>query len=214
MNASSSAIDSALSFARPTVPAVDPYEVRKRTLRVIILDIAMPGQNGPGELHPLSERRKAARVLLLTLSGQTSEAERKARSIQARAETWPRKVCRQAGIPQRSWVHAAICALLACCCAVTVFSVFQAPFRLRANENQTSTVKFRAETAALPASLTTQTVLRFRPHGARQNVGCNNEVAGNCVDDSARKRRPGREGLLQQKQSRVSIQSGPFSERK
>jgi hypothetical protein len=134
--------------------------------------------------------------------------------IQTEGETSPRKICQQTGDPKCNWINPAICVLLAGCCAITLFFAFQAPFRLRANENQTSTVKFRTEIAALPARLGAQTMSRFRAHAAGRGGGYDKEVVSNCVDDSATKRRPARERLLQHKQVRVSIQSGPFSERK
>jgi hypothetical protein len=106
-------------------------------------------------------------------------------------------------------VRALICTLLIACCAVTLLSVFQVPFRLLANDDPEHVGKLRTEIAALPAGLGTQTMSRSRVSRPRQNAGYNN--AGNPVDESSHKRKL-RDRSLPQKPSPVGIDQ--WSERK
>jgi hypothetical protein len=99
-------------------------------------------------------------------------------------------------------VRALICTLLIACCAVTLLSVFQVPFRLLANDDPEHVGKLRTEIAALPAGLGTQTMSRSRASRPRQNASYNN--AGNPVDESSHKRKL-RERSLPQKPSPVGI---------
>jgi hypothetical protein len=208
MCASSSAIDSSFSF----LPAThgEPHEMTKRPLRVIVLDFALPELRALSVPHLLPERTGPVRILLCTICSEVSEEERKTRSIRAEVETCPEKICRRFANTKGSWVHTMIFALLTSCCAITFFFAFQAPFRLRVvNEDLANPTTFRTEIAALPATLKTQTISRFRAHGSQQNAGYHK--TDDPLDDSPRKRRVPREHPFQQKQSQVSIRPGQFS---
>jgi hypothetical protein len=208
MNASSSAIDSSFSLP-PAISTGEPHELSKRTLRVIVLDFALPEQRALSSLLSLQERR-ASRILLFTISNEVSEEERKVRPIQAEAETCPGKICRRFENINGTWIHAIILALLTGCCAITFFFAFQAPFRLWVvNEDFANPTTFRTEIAALPAPVKTQTILGFRAHGSKQNAGYHQ--TDSPLDDSSYKRRVPRERPFQQKQSQVSIRPGQFS---
>lgn len=207
MNASSSAIDSA--FFLPATPTCQPREMTKRTLRVIVLDFALPEQRALTAPQPLLETRPV-RVFLFTICSEVSEEERKTRSIRAEVETCPEKICRRFENTKGSWVRTMIFALLTSCCAITFFFAFQAPFRLRVvNEDLAYPTTFRTEITALPAPLKTQTMLGFRAHGSQQNAGYHQ--TDSLLDDSPYKRRMPRERPFQQKQSQVSIRPGQFS---
>jgi hypothetical protein len=211
MQASSSAIDSAFSPHRPKILAADPYEVTKRTLQVVILAIAMPEQDCVGVLDPLPERREAVRVRLLTVLGEVPEEKRKGRPIRTEPETCQWKIRRRFENTKGSWIHATIFGLLAGCCAITFFFVFQPPFRLRANENQANTGDFRTEIAALPIRSAAQTISDFRAQRSRRSGSDDRELASSFIDDSGPKRRLPRERLIQRKQPRVHIESAEFS---
>jgi hypothetical protein len=153
MHASSSAIASPFSPARRRVLTTAPCDVTKRTLRIVIVDIAIPGQDEEDGLDLRRERSEAVRVWLLTVLGGISDVGREVRSIQVVSEAWPKKIRGQVGNTRCRWVNAVVLALLAGCCAVTIFFAFQAPFRLRTNESHGSAGAFRGEIAALPIRL-------------------------------------------------------------
>ena len=181
----------------------------KQTFRVIVLDFALPEQRALSAPHPLAERTRLVRVFLFTICSEVEGEQRKIRSIRAEVETCSGKICRRFENTKGSWVHAMIFALLAGCFAVTLFFAFQAPFRLRVNEDLANPTTFRAEIAALPATLKSQTISRFPAHGSQQNAGYHKTE--NALDDSPRKRRVLRERQPQQRQSEVSIRPGQFS---
>jgi hypothetical protein len=208
MNAPSPVIDSAASFLS-AIPTGKPYEMTRRTLRVIVLDFALPEQPAPSESYPLQARARSIQVFLLAVSSAISEEGRKVRPIRAEPEIYPGKICRRFEHIGRSWVYGMIFALLTSCCAIIFFFAFQAPFRLRVNEDLPSPEKFRSETAALPATLKTQAMSRFRAHGSPQNAGYHK--TDNRLDDSPHKSRAPRERPFQQRQSQVSIRPGQFS---
>jgi hypothetical protein len=212
MHASSSAGDSAFSPLRPKRFAAGPYDGTKRELRVIILDIAMPEQHCAGVLDPKRARR-AVRLWRFTLLDRISGEDREARPIQAFAEPWPGKIRRRFENAKDGWVHSVIFALVAGCCAVTVFFAFQAPFRLRANESHGSTGEFRGEIAALPIRLAGQTMADFRTHRPHRSGGDDREVVSSSLDDSSHKRRLTRDHLAQRQQPRIHIESAEFSRR-
>lgn len=193
MSASNSAFDSALWFRQPAITTVGPYQAVKQTFAVVILYITMPAQDRLSALQLRRERTEATRVI----------------PIRDEAERGSRKICKQTANPNGSWVHAAIYTLLAGCCAITFFSVCQAPFRIL--PNGTDAVKSGVEIAALPAGLTTQST-SHRVHGRQQNAG--EEAAGNSVGDALHKRKPSHERAFQQKQSRRCIQAGQLAQRK
>jgi CheY-like chemotaxis protein len=204
MSASKSAFNSAVWFREPASDAVE-LKAPRLTPDVVVFYIAIPREDGLGVLRRLQERRGTARVSILAVCDE----EPKALPTQTEGKISPRRIYRQTENPQWSWSNTIVWTLLAGCCTVTLFFAFQAPFRLRANENQTSTVEFRAETAALPARLGSQTMSRFRP-GASHRSGYDKELASSSVDDSRHKRRLSRE-LVQHRQPQVCIQSGQFS---
>jgi hypothetical protein len=206
MHASSPAKDSAFSYPRRRIFASDRYDLTKRTIRVVILDIGMPEQDWGGVLDRLTDRREAGRVRLLTVLGEVPKDERKARAVQTEAETWRWKI-RQFENTRGSWVHAVIFALLAGCCAITVFFAFQVPFRLRSNESHASIGQLRSEIAALPIRAGGQTMSVFRAHRSHRSAGDDRELASSSFDDSGHKRRPPRERLIQRKQLRFHIES-------
>ena len=212
MQASSSASDSAFSVLRPERFATGPYDVTKRELRIVILDIATPEQHCAGVLDAKRERR-AVRLWLLTLLDRISGEDLEARPIQAVSATWPGKSRGRFENAKGGWVHAAIFALVAGCCAITVFFAFQAPFRLRANESHVSTGEFRGEIAALPIRLAGQTMADFRTYRPHRNAGDDREVMSSSFDDSNHKRRMTREHLAQRKQLRIHMESAEFSRR-
>jgi hypothetical protein len=199
MSASKSVFNSAVWFREPANDAVE-LKAPRLTPDVVVFYIAIPREDGLGVLRRLQERRGTARVSILAVCN----GERKALPIQTEG-----KIYRQTENSKWTWSNTIVWTLLAGCCTVTLFFAFQAPFRLRANENQTSTVEFRAETAALPARLGTQTMSRFRPNASHRS-GYDKELASSSVDDSRHKRRLSRE-LVQHKQPQVCIQSGQFS---
>jgi hypothetical protein len=206
MDAFSSATDSALCPRGRKRTPVEPHRAVDQALFVIVLDTTPPGQHRLAVLRHRREQRGAPRVLILAVYDE----ERKALPVQTEGEKPPRKICQQPN-PKCIWINAAVWTLLASCCTVTLFFAFQAPFRLRANENQTSAVEFRAETAAPPARLGTQTISRLRPSASDRGGGYDKEVASSSVDDTRHKRRLSRERLVRRKQPRVCIQSGQFS---
>jgi hypothetical protein len=213
MHASRSAIDSALPPLRRGLSPTASYEVTRHTLRVAVLNIAMPGQDQQGVFDPGRERREAVKIWLLTVLDEVWRGEREARPIQAVSETWPGKSRGRFENAKCSWVHAAIFALVAGCCAITVFFAFQAPFRLRANESRVSTGEFRGEIAALPVRLAGQTMADFRTHRPHRSTGDDREVMSSSFDDSNHKRRMTREHLAQRKQLRIHMESAEFSRR-
>lgn len=196
--------NTALWFRAPAADAIRPYEALRQTSDVVVLHIAILVQDRLAVLRRLRGKRGAARVLILAVYDE----ERKALPIRTEGEKSPGNF-RQQSNPKCSWINAMVWTLLAGCCALTLFFAFQAPFRLRATENQTSAVEFRAETAALPAGLGTQTMSRFRPNASHQG-GYDKEVASSSVDDSRHKRRLSRE-LVQHKHPQVCSESGQFS---
>jgi hypothetical protein len=212
MHASSSASDSAFSPLRPELFAADPYDVTKRELRVVILDIAMPEQDRAGVLDPKRERR-AVRLWRLTLLDRISAEDREARPIQAVSEAWPGKIRGRFENAKGGWLPSVIFALVAGCCAITVFFAFQAPFRLRANDRQGSTGEFRHEIAALPIRLAGQTMADSRTHRPHRSGGDDREAVNTSSDDSGHKRRLPREHLAQRKQPRIQVESAEFSTR-
>jgi hypothetical protein len=212
MHASSSASDSAFSPLRPKLLAADPYNVTTREVRVVILDIAMPEQHCAGVLDPKRERT-AVRLWLLTLLDRISGEDREARPIQAVSEAWPGRIRGRFENARSAWVHGVIFALVAGCCAITVFFAFQAPFRLRANESHGSTGGFRGEIAALPIRLAGQTMADFRTHRPRRNGGDDREVVSSSLDDPSHKKKLARDHLAPRKQPRIHIESAEFSRR-
>jgi hypothetical protein len=204
MSASSSASDSALWFREPAIDAVE-RESAMQMSGVVVLHIAIPGQDRLSVLQRFRERVRADRVLILAVYDE----DRKALPIQTAEEVLSRKICRQTANPKSSWINAGVWTLLAGCCAVTLFFAFQVPFRLPANGSKTDSLKLRSETAALPARLGTQTMSRFRLNASHRG-GCDKELASSSVDDSRHKRRLSRE-LVQHKQPQVCIPSGQFS---
>jgi hypothetical protein len=206
MDAFSSAIDFALRLRGWKITPVELRRAVDQALFVIVLDTTPPGQHTLTVLRHLREQWGAARVLILAVYDE----ERKVLPIQTEGDKSPKEISQQPN-SKCIWIRAVVSMLLAGCCAITFFFAFQAPFRLRANENQTSAVEFRAETAAPPARLGTQTISRFRPSASDRGGGYDKEVASSSVDDSRHKRRLSREWLVQRKQPRVCIQSGQFS---
>jgi hypothetical protein len=209
MHASSSAIDSAFPPARRRMLATAPREVTKRTLRVVIVDIAIPGQDGEGVLDLRQERSEAVRVWLLTVLGGVSGLGREVRTIRAESGGWPRRVCERYGNTRGKWVHAVVLALLASCYAITAFFAFQAPFRLLASENHASTEELRGEIGALPIRAAGQTVSEFRAKKSHRS-GDDREVVSASFDDSGSKGLP-HERSVRRKQNRVRIESAEFS---
>lgn len=197
-------------FCESETNAIEPDEVIKQTSGVVVLHIAMLGQDCLSVLGRLREKGADARVLVLAVCGE----ERIEPPIQTAREALPKKICPQTANPTCSWINAVIWTLLAGCCAVTFFFAFEAPFRLSANGNQTDPLKFRAEIAALPASLGVQTTSRSRVYVSHRGGEYDKEVVSSSFGDSRQKRRLPRARLLQQKQSRLFVQSGQFSDRK
>jgi hypothetical protein len=195
-----SAANSAPWFCEPAINVLEPVQT------VAVLPIAIRGQDRLSLLQRLRGRVGVARVLILAVYDEDTKVP----PIQTAGAVIPRKICQQTANPKSDWIHAVVWTLLAGCCALTLFFAFQAPFRLRANENQTSTVGFRAEIAALPASLRTQTMSRSWPNASDRGGGYGKEVPSSSVDDSRHKRRLSRE-LVQHKQPHVCIQAGQFS---
>ena len=208
MNASSSAIDSALWLPEAASAAIEPCQAVRQTLDVIILDIALPGQGGLGAVPRLRGEGSASRVLVIRVHDKPSGQERRIKLVQTEVET-RLPISQPIANPKRDWVRALIYTLLIACCAATLLSVFQGPFRLLANDDSGHAVKLRTEIAALPAGLGTQTMSRSRASRPRQNAGYNN--AGNPVDESSHKRKL-RDRSLPQKSSPVGIDQ--WSERK
>jgi hypothetical protein len=209
MNASSSAIDYLFSLP-PAISTSRRHELSKRTLRLIVLDFALPEQRALSSLLSLQKRARSSRIILFTISNEVSEEGQENGSILAEAEICTSDTCRRFENTKGTWIHAIILALLTSCCAITFFFAFQAPFRLRVvNEDLANPTTFRAEIAALPAPVKTQTISRFRAHGSQQNAGYHK--TDDPLDDSPRKRRVPREHPFQQKQSQVSIRPGQFS---
>jgi len=213
MNASNPAADSALWFLEPATDAIEQREPARKAVAVIIMDIAVVGQEGAGVLHLLRESRKTARVFVGAVGDQVSEAEPKSRPIETEPWDRPGNIRQQNANSKRGWTNTVAYALLSGCCAVTIFFVFQADSRLRANENSATALQLRPETAALPARVATHTTLRFRSRVSKQLTGGNRELAGNTVNDFPGKTRASRERPFQQKQSRVCIQSAQSSDR-
>jgi hypothetical protein len=212
MNASNPAADSALWFLEPAPDAIEQREGARKTFAVIIIDIAVVGQEGAGVLHLLRESRKTARVFMGQVGDQASGAVPKPRPLETELEVRPGKVRQQNATSKRGWTDTVAYALLSGCCAVTIFFVFQADSRLRANENSATAQQLRSETAALPA-LATHTTSRFRSHVSKQVTSGSRELAGNTVNDFPGKTRALRERPFQEKQSRVGIQSAQLSDR-
>jgi hypothetical protein len=213
MNASNPAADSALWFLEPATDAIEPREGARKAFAVIIMDIAVVEQEGAGVLQLLQESRKTACVFMGTVGDQASGAVPKSRPLETELEVRPGKVRQQNATSKRGWTDTVAYALLFGCCAVTIFFVFQADSRLRANENSATALQLRSETSALPARLATHTTSRFRSGVSKQASGGNRELAGNMVNDIANKTRASRERPFQQKQSRVCIQSAQPSDR-
>jgi len=210
MNAWISIIDSVLRIREPATPAVEAYGAIKQTVGVTVVGIS--GQDELTVVHRLLGRPEALWVFFVSVRTEVSEkGGRKARRIQSETEIWPRKICQQTTNPKKGWARAAIYTLLVSCFALTLFSVFQAPIRLRANENLANPMILRTEIAALPATLKTHAVSRLRAPGSQQNAGYSK--ADNPIDDSPPKRRVPREHPFQQRQSQESIRSGQFSDR-
>jgi hypothetical protein len=203
MNASNPAADSALWFLEPAIDAIEQREGARKAFAVIIMDIAVVGQEGAGVLQLLRESRKTARVFMGVVP--------KPRPIETGLGVRPEKVRQQES--KRGWTNTVAYALLSGCCAVTIFFVFQADSRLRADENSATALQLRSETSALPARLATHTTSRFRSRVSKQATGGNRELAGNMVNDIPGKTRASRERPFQQKQSRVCIQSAQPSDR-
>src|SRR5260370_3393873 len=147
------------------------------------MDSAVVGERGAGVLHLLRESRETARVFMWAVGDQVS-AEPKARPIETEPEVRPGKIRQQNANSKRGWTNTVAYTLLAGCCAVTIFSVFQADSRLRANENSANALRLRPETAALPARLATHTMSRFRPRASKKVTGGDRELAGNPVNNS------------------------------
>ena len=213
MNIFSPAADSALWFLEPAIDAIERREAVRQAFAVIIMDIEGVGQERTCVLHLLRESRETARVFMWAVGDQVSEAEPKARPIETEPEVRPGKIRQQNANSKRGWANTVAYTLLAGCCAVTIFSVFQVDSWLRANENSANALRLRPETAALPARLATHTISRFRSRASKQVTGGNRELAGNPVNDSPGKTRASRERPFQQKQSRVCIQSAQPSDR-
>jgi len=207
MNASNPAADSALWFLEPATDSIKHREGEQKAFAVIIMDMAAVGQEGSGVLQLLRESRKTARVFMGAVGDQVSGAVPKSRPIETELEVRPAKIRQQNANSKRGWTNTVAYALLSGCCAVTIFSVFQADSRLRANENSATALQLRSETAALPARLAVPTTSRFRSRVSRQVMGGNRELAGSTVNDFPGKARASRERPFQQKQSRVCIQS-------
>jgi len=212
MNASNPAADSALWFLEPATDAIEQREPARKAVAVIIMDIAVVGQEGAGVLHLLRESRKTARVFVGAVGDQVSEAEPKSRPIETEPWDRPGNIRQQNANSKRGWTNTVAYALLSGCCAVTIFFVFQADSRLRADENSATALQVRSETAALPA-LATHTTSRFRSRVSKQVTSGNRELAGNTVNDFPGKTRALRERPFQEKQSRVGIQSAQPSDR-
>jgi hypothetical protein len=212
MNASNPAADSALWFLEPAPDAIEQREGARKTFAVIIIDIAVVGQEGAGVLHLLRESRKTARVFMGEVGDQVSGAVPKSRPIETELEVRPGKFRQRNATSKRGWTNTVAYALLSGCCAVTIFFVFQADSRLRADENSSTALQVRSETAALPA-LATHTTSRFRSRVSKQVTSGNRELAGNTVNDFPGKTRALRERPFQEKQSRVGIQSAQPSDR-
>ena len=213
MNASNPAADSALWFLEPATDAIEQREAVRQAFAVIIMDIAVVEQEGAGVLHLLRESRRTAHVFMGAIGDQVSEAEPKSRPIETEPEVQQGKIRQQNANSKRGWTNTVAYALLAGCCALTIFFVFQADSRLRANENSATALQLRPETAALPARLATHTMSRFRSRTSKQATGGNRELAGNTMNDFPGKTRASRERPSQQKQSRVCIQSAQPSDR-
>jgi hypothetical protein len=212
MNASNPAADSALWFLEPATDAIEQREPARKAVAVIIMDIAVVGQEGAGVLHLLRESRKTARVFVGAVGDQVSEAEPKSRPIETEPWDRPGNIRQQNANSKRGWTNTVAYALLSGCCAVTIFFVFQADSRLRADENSATAQQVRSETAAPPA-LATHTTSRFRSRVSKQVTSGNRELAGNTVNDFPGKTRALRERPFQEKQSRVGIQSAQPSDR-
>ena len=210
MSASSSASKSAHWCREPMIHAIEPDNAVRSTLGFVFLYIAVPRRDLSSAHCRFRERRGAARLLILAAHNEL----RKELSIRTQADNAPENVCQGTPNPKRGWINAVVWTLLAGCCAVTLFFAFQAPFRLRANENLANSVKLRSEIAALPAGLETQTMSRFRHSASQQGGGYDKEVVSSSVSDSRHRRMPIREGLVQHKQPRVCVQSGLFSDRR
>jgi hypothetical protein len=172
----------------------------------------MPGQDQAG-LDPGQQERRAVRSWPLTVLDEISGEERKARPIQAVSEAWPGKIRGRFENAKGGWLPSVIFALVAGCCAITVFFAFQAPFRLRANESHGSTGEFRGEIAALPIRLAGQTMADSRTHRPHRSGGDDREAVNTSSDDSGHKRRLPREHLAQRKQPRIQVESAEFSTR-
>ncbi len=195
-------------FRESETNAIGPDEAIRQTSGVVVLHIAMLGQDCLSVLGRLREKGADARVLALVVCDE----ERKELPIQIGGDHLPRKICRQTANPKSSWINAVVWTLLAGCCAITLFFAFQAPFRLGVSENQASAEKFRTEVAALPVRLAEQTMSRLRPHYSHRVGGYDKEGVSDSSDDSLHKRRLPRERLVQEKQSRVGIQAGQISD--
>jgi hypothetical protein len=206
MHASSSAIDSAFPPSRRKRSTTATCDATQRTLRVVILDIAMTRQDQESVLNLRREREEAVRVWLFTVLAKISGGEPAAKPIQAESDAWPRKIRRRIENTKGSWVHPVISVLLAGCCAITVFFAFQAPFRLGANANRAGTGEFRGEIAALPTRSAGQTVSDFRAQRSHRSGG-DREVVSSSFDDSGHKRRLAREHIAQRKQPNIRIES-------
>ena len=213
MNIFSPAADSAFWFLESAIDAIERREAVRQVFAVIIMDIEGVGQEGTGVLHLLRESRETARVFMWAVGDQVSEAEPKVRPIETEPAVRPGKIRQQNANSKRGWANTVAYTLLAGCCAVTIFSVFQVDSWLRANENSANALQLRSETAALPARLATHTMSRFRSRASKQVTGGNRELAGNPVNDSLGKTKASRERPFQQKQSRVCIQSAQPSDR-
>jgi hypothetical protein len=187
--------------------------VAKRSLRVVILDIAVPELARVRVLDPLEEKRETVRVWLLTILCEGQYQERKERPIQRESEIRPPKIRGRFEGIAGLWVHAVILALLAACCAVTFFFAFQLPFRLWANGNQANTGLFRSEIAAQPVRSGADMMSGFRGYGSRRGEGNNREVVSGSSNDSGLKRTLPCERSAQRKRTRVRFQSAEFSRR-
>jgi hypothetical protein len=210
MHASSSGIESVFSPSRRKILAADRYHVTKQGFRVVFLQIAMPARDQPDVLDPMREELEAVRWRLLTVLWDVPNEERKERPIQTKSEIWPRKSRWRCEDAKDRWIYAIIFALLAACCAITLFFALQAPFRLRAKD-QGCIGEFRGEIAALP--IETGAISDFRSHGSHRVGGNNREVVTSSFADSGQKTRRPREQLVQRKPARVRIQSAEFSRR-
>jgi hypothetical protein len=211
MSASCPAIVFPPSSATLLVTDVELCEAAKRTLGVIGLDIARPGQVRLTGLQWLRASNEAAPLLVIKVHGELSAEKPKTRLIQAETDYSAWKICQPTAHPKRGWVHAVICVLLVGCCAITVFSVFQAPLGFRSKGGLTEVEKVRTEIAALPVRLGAQTMSRIYAPDFQQ---CARGVhAGNPADDRLQKTsRDGRP--FQKTDSEGCSQPGQLAQRK